>query len=434
MAYPWLRHRKLGSIVVREATNRAQTPTPPLLRTQNLVQQLRKSSSAAAAGRPATASSASASDIGKPLATEHRQSKPQGPARSLGARDDHAVESEHPEHAPDLTGEATAPSAAPPALRPLPGKIARLFDLVDKKRWPLISYLPDEKVFVRPLDKPKGKCFEHRKTINPDPNQMHKIKLYHQLRASLVKNLSVFQKRFRGCLLSGQHRMFSLNEATSETHGRLGLARDWEKDESRLTSNVQRLQPFERDNTDATLETLSDGRAGLLWINMVPQRCSDGGRSVPVTASTHFRWASDPDNLPWNTLKDVLEKAPNGTIKVPTLSPSSGGYQVWTGKAPILPDTAVADRVLFMHIMPLFMKTYGLGGCKARKLWGEGRHNNNLPVVFSWQEKYVWCIWRDGPNGPLEMQQTGCWVPEVAPGNQYYKTEQELLKSVQWEF
>ncbi|KAK8001239.1 hypothetical protein PG991_013461 [Apiospora marii] len=394
-------------------------------------QQLRKSSSAAAG--PTAAHPASASDPGKPLTTGRRQSKSRGPSRSLGARDDHADQSERPKHAPDPAGKATAPAAASPALDPLPGQIARLLNLVDMKRSPLISFLPDEKAFVRPQDKPTGECFEYRKTINPDPNHKYKIKLYHQLRSALVKTLSVFQRRFRGALQSGQHRMFSINKAISELHGALGLARDWALDEWRMVSNVIRSQPFERDNTDATLETLPDGRAGLLWVNIVPQRCSHADRAATETPSTHFRWASDWDNLPWNTLKNVLETAPNGTLKVPTTGPASGAYEVWTEKKPGLPSgMQVADKVIFMHVMPLFMKTYGPGGHKAWKLWGKDRHNENLPVVFSWQEKYVWCIWRNGPHGPLEMQQTGCWVPEVAPGTQYYETERELLESIQW--
>ena len=442
MASPWLRHRKLGSIAVR-ATIRAQTPPPPLLCTQILVQQqLRKSSSAA--GGPTAAHSASASGQGKPLTTKRRQgkplttkrrqSKPRGPSRSLGARNDHATESESLEHAPDPAGEATVPAAASPALDPLPGQLARLLNLVDEKRRPLISFLPDEMAFVRPLDRATGERFEYRKTVNPDPNHQYKIKIYHQQRSALVKELSVFHRRFRGALQSGQHRMFAINKAATELHGPMGLARDWALDEWRVVSNVQNQQPFDRDNTDATLETLPDGRAGLLWVNITPQRSSHDDRASLLTAYQHFRWASEWDNLPWNTLKNVLETAPNGTLKVPTSSPASGAYEVWTEKKPGLPSgMQVADKVIFMHVMPLFMKTYGLGGHKAWKLWREDRHNDNLPVVFSWQEKYVWCIWRNGPRGPLEMQQTGCWVPEVAPGTQYYKTEQDLLESIQWE-
>ncbi|KAK7963942.1 hypothetical protein PG988_010916 [Apiospora saccharicola] len=369
MASPWLRHRKLGSIVVR-ATLRAQTLTPPLLRTRILVQQLRKSSSAAAG--PTAASSARASNQEKPLATKHRQSKSPGPSRSLGARDVRVIESEHPDNAANPAGNATAPAAAPPALRPLPGKIAGLLDLVDKKRRPLISYLPDENLFVRPLEKAKGECFEYRKTVNPHPNQKYKIKLFHQLRASLVRELSVYQKRFRGHLQSGQHRMFGLYETIKELHGALGLARDWALDDWRVVRNVEKDQPFERDNTDASLELLDDGRAGLLWVSIIPQRHS-GREQTTASASSHFRWASDPNNLPWNTLKNVLEMAPNGTLKIPALSPSEGAaYQVWTEKAPGLPSSVeVANQVILMHIMPLFKKTYGLGGCKAQRLWGE---------------------------------------------------------------
>ncbi|KAK7959260.1 uncharacterized protein PG986_004114 [Apiospora aurea] len=117
---------------------------------------------------------------------------------------------------------------------------------------------------------------------------------------------------------------------------------------------------------------------------------------------------------------------------VPSVSPSSPEYQLWPGKTCKLSEKGVAERVIFMHIMPLFMQTYGPDGYKRAQLWQQGRRhsrrNDNLPVVFSWQQQYVWCIWRNGPTGPLEFQQTGHWIPEVAPGHRNYEVEQAMIR------
>lgn len=323
----------------------------------------------------------------------------------------------------------------------LPGQMAKLLDLVDTHRKPLISYLPDEALFVRHAKKklPIG-LFEHRKTVNTDPNQLYKIRFYNKMRESLLSKLSVHHRRFRGALLANVQRLFSLHGATNEFHRPLGLKKllkHGENDESRIVRGEFRDQVFDKEDTRATLELLPTGQAALLWIQMIPMRWISEYNSQKPSYETplkHYKWASLVENRPWNALANVLELSPNRTLKAPSVSPSSPDYEVWpTEEAcsnPPLPSKEVARRVLFMHVMPLFMEMYGKDGKRANKLWGGDRRNENLPVVFSWQEKYIWCIWRNGPHGPLEMQQTGDWIPEVLPGSRTYEAEQASIEAL----
>ncbi|KAK8116806.1 uncharacterized protein PG998_005087 [Apiospora kogelbergensis] len=310
--------------------------------------------------------------------------------------------------------------------------MAKLLDLVDTHMKPAIYYLPDEALFVNSRAG-KAAFFEHRKTVNPKPNQLHKIKLYDQMRKALISARSVHHKHYRGTLFSAVQRLFGLQGATTEFHRPLGKGKPEEIDESRVVRCAYRPRIFDRENTRATVETLPTGQAALLWIHMVPTRWHVK-ETMPLPADehpqSHFKWAHSQENLPWNALAHILKSSPTHTLKTPSESPSSPDYQVWPAEAhlhPPISNKEVSERVFFMHVMPLFLESYGQGGKLARKLWNDGRRNDNLPVVFSWQEKYIWCIWRNGPHGPLEMQQTGDWIPEVSPGQRNYEVEQELL-------
>ncbi|KAK8029713.1 hypothetical protein PG993_011004 [Apiospora rasikravindrae] len=411
---PWLGQRQIWLGAVRVPT---LTATRSLsLHGSHLALQQRHESS--------TSSAASASDKAKLRSYEDRRlPNTQGASRPPPTQHNHATASQHPRHVPEPAQRATAPTRAPPVTEPLPGQIAKLLNLVDTHRSPLISYLPETETFVRTRDKRRGERFEHRKTVNTEPQQMFKIKLYDKIRASLVKD-----HRIRGPVLAGQQRLFAMHGANTKVHPPLGDI-EWELDSSRLVRDGYGVSAFERKNTKATLEVLPNNQAALLWITIVPERpyVVGGSGLTKGQGAHHYKWASLRENLPWYALADVLKQSPNRTLKVPSVSPSSPDYQLWPGETSKLSEREVAERVIFMHVMPLFMQTYGPGGYKHFQLWQDGRRNDNLPVVFSWQQQYVWCIWRNGPTGPLEFQQTGHWIPEVAPGHRNYQTEQAMM-------
>lgn len=345
---------------------------------------------------------------------------------------------------PDVpkTKPESASEEAKTASRRLPGKVADILDLDDTQRVPIITYSPTEELLTLNKDfldsanstsAPVASLLEVRVAANKQPNKWYLVEFYLKIRECMVSKQSVFHKRWRGVCAGATGRFLSIIGATTDFCGSLGRL-DWEKDPTREIVGYRDFYAFDAKSTSAHVEYLKNGQAAALWITIAPERFDgSGGGGFPEAKALHyFEWAfRDP---PWKRLLHHLARSPSLQLRAPAISPSDENYQIYPdGRRPVdvhVPKTTVrfdvAEGDYFVHFMPLLMETFGPDGRRAHRLWTKERRNDNLPVILVWQDMYVWFIWRNGPEGPLEMQYTGFWLPQIPPGKPNYERERKL--------
>ncbi|KAI1503768.1 hypothetical protein F5X99DRAFT_89743 [Biscogniauxia marginata] len=245
--------------------------------------------------------------------------------------------------------------------------------LDDSEKSPFsFQYLPQERRYVFKQNSPEEPRWQFRTLVNSEPTKQWKVKVYDKTMASIHKSV-MSARQVRSHVFPGITRVLLLNKVRLEKLGTLKIPEGIGETD---------ILPVDEKDLQAWVERDGYHRPVLLWVavsHLEFEALADGRYARQIKPAPRI-WE--------NTLEAVM----------------SGNT----------PSSYVDD---FAYVLDRFSDTFLDTTSKGpgRTIFGEDKVKplKDIPVIFSVRHIFLWFIWKNCPEGPLESQYCSNWIPKL---------------------